>query len=67
MEYIEDINNKFHMDKSLNFKYLRNHINNLKYQNLYNNCSDYHKLLLLQLKASPVGNRFIASPAYLAY
>ena len=54
-------------DKPLNFRYLRHHIDNLKFKNVFDKASDYHKLVLLQLKNSSLGNRFITSPAYLAY
>ena len=43
-------------DKLPDFRYLRNHIDILKFQNVFNNASDYHKLVLLQLKSSPFGN-----------
>ena len=54
-------------DKLPDFRYLRNHINNLKFKNVYNNANDYHKLVLTQLKDSPIGNKFITAPAYLGY
>ena len=54
-------------DKLPDFKYLRDHINNLKYKNVYNNASDYHKLVLTQLKNCSLGNKFITAPAYLGY
>ena len=54
-------------NKLPDFKYLRDHINNLKYKNVYNNASDYHKLVLTQLKNCSLGNKFITAPAYLGY